>query len=129
MNSSVALGLLLAGSAACASGCAVNEVTVGVPVQKEQLVNKRWELWSNEDQSNSVMPSLVFSDSTVIGHSRGDTVFRFTYELKGRYLLLKDFKGRVEKSRILHIGPTTFTVDKLWFLEGKQTYHREVFGP
>ncbi|RAK68066.1 hypothetical protein DLM85_08470 [Hymenobacter edaphi] len=100
-----------------------------MPIQKELLINKRGELWRNDDQSNYIMPSLIFYDSTVLGSSRGDTAFRFTYELKGRYILLKDFKGRVEKSRILHIGPNTFTVDKLWFLEGKQTYHREVFGP
>lgn len=129
MNSKAVLSVLLVGSLLGVGGCAVKEGTVGMPVQKEMLINKPWEVWANDDRSNYIMPSLIFYDSTVTGLSRGDTVFYFSYELRGRHLLLKDVNGRVEKSRILQLGPNTLTVDRLWFLEGKQTYHRKVYGP
>ena len=116
--------------ASCVTGCVVNEGALNVPIQKELLLNKPWENWKDANTDNYILPGLTFrSDSTIVGSSRGDTVFYFTYELQGRYLIMHDKLGRTEKSLILNMKPNTFTVDHLWMLDGPRTYNRNQFGP
>ncbi|RZK23257.1 MAG: hypothetical protein EOO63_17815 [Hymenobacter sp.] len=71
------------------------------------------------------MPGIsIHPDSTLTGVSIVDTVFYFTYRLQGRYLVMHDGFGRVEKCRILRLIPTMLTVDHLWMLAGPRTFYR-----
>jgi hypothetical protein len=96
-----------------------------VPIRPAQLLNNPSEYWQDTDTANSIMPGVhIRTASTLTGASRVDTVFYFTYQLQGRYLVMHDGFGRVEKCRILRLTSTTFTVDQLWVLAGPRTCYR-----
>ncbi|RZK29782.1 MAG: hypothetical protein EOO63_08315, partial [Hymenobacter sp.] len=88
--------------ASCLTGCTVHEGALGLPIRPAQLLNNPREYWQDTDPTNAIMPGIsIHPDSTLTGVSKVDTVFYFTYRLQGRYLVMHDGFGRVEKCRIL----------------------------
>lgn len=96
-------------------GCAANFQ------QKENSLIKG--VWILQAKNAINYPKIIFNnDSTAVFRSEGDTIYRFTYVLKGSDLVLQDFHGTKETYELLRL-----TTDSLVFKSLRENQERQIY--
>lgn len=99
------------------SGCSVTDLK-----RSNKLLGK-WELTEKKFQVN--YPILYFNtDSTAMFASRGDTIYRFKYQLRSGKLILKDFIGQESVWKIIKLDGRKLIIDKLFENNNPQHYKK-----
>ncbi len=84
--------------------------------------------WKLESDTQVNYPLIEFrADSTAIFSSRGDTLYRYNFILKGDTLLLKDIFNNELINTINFLNNKQLIFDKLLEHETKQTYTKVIY--
>jgi hypothetical protein len=79
--------------------------------------------WILQEKGAINYPKIIFKhDSTAVFTSEGDTIYRFTYLLKGSDLVLKDLYGTQETYHIMRL-----TSDSLIFKTLRENQNRQIY--
>ncbi len=73
----------------------------------------------NKNQIN--YPIIIFENKEAIFKSRGDTIYRFNYSVRGQELILTDINKNVSKAIIVNLSKDTLIFRSL--LENKEEQH------
>ena len=82
--------------------------------------------WILENEADDVnYPKIEFSsDSTAVFSSRGDTIYRFKFQVKSDKLYLTDILGKEESYRVISITNDELIFSSLREKKEKQVYKR-----
>ena len=79
--------------------------------------------WILQEKGAINYPKIIFNnDSTAVFRSEGDTIYRFTYLLKGSDLVLQDLYGTQETYEIMRL-----TTDSLIFKTLRENQNRQIY--
>jgi len=101
----------------------MNFYSCSVLIKKNELIVGEWIL---EDSSAINYPEIIFNkDSTAIFTSKGDTIFRFIYEVDKSFLYLKDMNGMKEKYKFVTLNRNSLVFNNFRENHTKQVYKRK----